>query len=138
MTTVRVGKTTSHALGTVAISGGESDFAILAAKRAAAATATNRLKGSKNPVGNIQWDVRIRMGGTKRKSRPLFRREVVSRICLPPLFAHWINDDEERMNGLTMESIDIADMHYGCHAALIERELEAAVDSMSQDKRSQL
>ena len=35
MTTVRVGSTTSSAKGTVAISGGESDFAILAAKNAA-------------------------------------------------------------------------------------------------------
>ena len=58
MTTVRAGKTTSRALGTVAISGGEGDFAILAAKRAAAAAAANRLKGSENPAGNIRRDVR--------------------------------------------------------------------------------
>ncbi len=78
------------------------------------------------------------MGRTNRKSRPLFRREVVSRICTPPLFAHWMNDDEERMNGLTTESIGIADTHYGRHTTLIKRELEAAVDSMSQDKRDEL
>ena len=41
MTTVRAGITTSSAQGTVAISGGESDFAIMAAKRAAL-TASNR------------------------------------------------------------------------------------------------
>jgi hypothetical protein len=41
MTTVRAGITTSSAKGTVAISGGESDFAIMAAKRAAL-TASNR------------------------------------------------------------------------------------------------
>jgi len=61
MTTVRAGKTTSRALGTVTISGGEGDFAILAAMRAAAAAAaaaTNRLKGSENPAGNIRRDVR--------------------------------------------------------------------------------
>ena len=59
MTTVRVGKTTSHALGTVTISGGEGDFAILAAMRVAAvAAAANRLKGSKNPAGNTRRDVR--------------------------------------------------------------------------------
>ena len=56
----------------------------------------------------------------------------------PPLFAHWTNDDEERMNGLTTKSISIADTHYGRHAALKERELEAAVDSMSRDKRNEL
>ena len=33
----------------------------------------------------------------------------------PPLFARWTNDDEERINGLTKESISIsiADTHYG-------------------------
>ena len=45
MTTVRAGKTTSRALGTVTISGGEG-----------AAAAANRLKGSKNPAGNIRRD----------------------------------------------------------------------------------
>ena len=57
---------------------------------------------------------------------------------VPPLFACWMNDDEEMMNGLTTESISITDTHYGRHAALMERELEAAVDSMSRDKRNEL
>ena len=57
---------------------------------------------------------------------------------VPPLFARWTNDDEEMMNGLTTESISITDMHYGQHATLMEREMEAAVDSMSQDKRNKL
>ncbi len=56
----------------------------------------------------------------------------------PPLFARWTNDDEERMNGLMTESIDIADTHYGQHVALMERELEAAVDSMCRNKRNKL
>ena len=34
-----------------------------------------------------------------------------------------------------MESIDIADTHYGKHAAVMERALKAEVDSMSQDKK---
>jgi hypothetical protein len=42
------------------------------------------------------------------------------------------------MNGLMRESIDIADTHYGQHAALMERELEAAVDSMCRNKRNEL
>ena len=67
MTTVRAGKTTSRALGTVAISGGEGDFAILAAKRAAAAAAANRLKGSENPAGNIRGDVHDKEGGNESK-----------------------------------------------------------------------
>jgi hypothetical protein len=54
----------------------------------------------------------------------------------PPLFARWANDDEERMNGLTTESISITDTHYGRHAKLMERELEAAVDSPGQEKQA--
>ena len=61
MTTIRAGKTTSRALGTVAI------FAILAAKRAAAATAANRLKGSKHPAGKMRWDVCDKEGGNESK-----------------------------------------------------------------------
>ena len=56
----------------------------------------------------------------------------------PPLFARWTNDDEERLNGLTTESISIEDMHNGRHVALMERELEAAVDSMCRNKRNEL
>jgi hypothetical protein len=37
-----------------------------------------------------------------------------------------------------MESIDIADTHYGKHAAVMERELKAEVDSMSRDKKNEL
>jgi hypothetical protein len=51
MTTVRAGITTSSAQGTVAISGGESDFAIMAAKRAAlAASKSSELMGKETPV----------------------------------------------------------------------------------------
>ena len=42
------------------------------------------------------------------------------------------------MNGLTTESIVITDTHYIQLATLMERELEAAVDSMSWDKRDEL
>ena len=56
MTTIRAGKTTSLPLGTVAIKYGEGNFAILTAKRAAAAAA-NGLKGSRNPAGSIRGNV---------------------------------------------------------------------------------
>ena len=65
-------------------------------------------------------------------------QNIVTSKKAPPLFTCWTNDDEERMNGLTTESISITDTHYGRHAALMERELEAAVDSMSRDKRNEL
>ena len=37
-----------------------------------------------------------------------------------------------------VESIDINDTHYGCQAAIMERELETSVDRMSTDKRNEL
>eukprot|EP00581_Thalassiosira_minuscula_P007957 CAMPEP_0183711682 /NCGR_PEP_ID=MMETSP0737-20130205/7131_1 /TAXON_ID=385413 /ORGANISM="Thalassiosira miniscula, Strain CCMP1093" /LENGTH=1153 /DNA_ID=CAMNT_0025940249 /DNA_START=252 /DNA_END=3713 /DNA_ORIENTATION=- len=52
MTTVTAGSATSSAEGTVAISGGEGDFAIMAAKRAAAASRSKRkapMKGASKP-----------------------------------------------------------------------------------------
>lgn len=59
MTTVRAGKTTSSTERTVAISGGESDFAILAAKNAAAA---RRLKGGE---AKMKKKVETKDGATK-------------------------------------------------------------------------
>ncbi len=78
------------------------------------------------------------MSGAKKADKLVQWQNIVASEKAPPLFARWTNDDEERMNGLTTESISIADTHYGQHAALMERELEAAVDSMSRDKRNEL
>ena len=36
------------------------------------------------------------------------------------------------------DDIDIKDTHYGCELALKERELEATLDNMSQEKREEL
>ena len=71
------------------------------------------------------------MSGAKNTDKLVQWQNIVASKKALPLFACWTNDDDERMNGLTTESISIADTHYGRHAALMERELEAAADSMS-------
>ncbi len=71
------------------------------------------------------------MSRAKNADKLVQWQNIVASKKAPPLFAFWTYDDDERMNGLTTESISIADTHYGRHAALMERELEAAADSMS-------
>jgi hypothetical protein len=86
----------------------------------------------------LAWHQAPKVSGAKKADKLVQCQNIVASENAPPLFARWTNDDEERLNGLTTESISIADTHYGRHAALMERELEAAVDSMSQDKRNEL
>jgi hypothetical protein len=86
----------------------------------------------------LAWHQAPKVSGAKKADKLVQCQSIVASEKAPSLFARWTNDDEERMNGLTTEGIDIADMHYGRHAALMERELEAAVDSMSWDKRNKL
>lgn len=70
MTTVRAGVTTSSTQGTVAISGGESDFAIMAAKRAAlAASKSNELTNKKTPVTTSTRGTKV--GEEEAESRKL-------------------------------------------------------------------
>ena len=86
----------------------------------------------------LAWYQAPKVSGAKQADKLVQWQNIVASKKAPPLIACWMNDDEERMNGLTMESISTADTHYGRHAALMERELEAAVDSMSRDKRNEL
>jgi hypothetical protein len=80
----------------------------------------------------LAWHQAPKVSGAKKADKLVQWQNIVASEKAPPLFARWTNDDEERMNGR------IADTHYGQHAALMERELEATVDSMSRDKRNEL
>ncbi len=88
----------------------------------------------------LAWHQAPKVSGAKKADKLVQWQNIVASKKAPPLFARWTNDDEERMNGLTTESISIsiADTDYGRHTALKERELKAAVDSMSRDKRNEL
>ena len=92
----------------------------------------------KNSDVLLAWHQAPKVSGAKKTDKLVQWQNIVASKKAPHLFAPWTNDDdEERMNGLTTKIIDIADTHYGRHAALTERELEAAVDSMSRDKRNE-
>ena len=56
----------------------------------------------------------------------------------PPSIEQWTDDDEERLLEVMSDKIDIKDTHYGRELALKERELEAMLDNMSQEKRREL
>ena len=86
----------------------------------------------------LAWHQAPKVSGAKKADKLVQWQNIVASKKAPPLFARWTNDDDERMNGLMTESIDIAYMHYGQHATLRERELGAAVDSMSWYKRNEL
>ncbi len=56
----------------------------------------------------------------------------------PPEYERWTEEDEERLLALGKTNIEIKDTQYGWELALKERELEAAADTMSREKRDAL
>ena len=78
----------------------------------------------------LAWHQAPKVSGAKKADKLVQWQNIVASEKAPPLFARWTNDDEERMNGR------IADTHYGRHAALMERKLEAAVDSPGQEQQA--
>jgi hypothetical protein len=63
----------------------------------------------------LAWYQAPKVSGAKKADKLVQWQNIVASEKAPPLFACWTNDDEERMNGLTTESISIsiADTHYG-------------------------
>ena len=63
----------------------------------------------------LAWHQAPKVSGAKKADKLVQWQNIVASEKAPPLFARWTNDDEERMNGLTTESISIsiADTHYG-------------------------
>ncbi len=86
----------------------------------------------------LAWHQAQKVASAKKAGKVIQRQNIVAGREAPPLFARWINDDKERLLGLMSDSVDVSDTHYGQEAALKIRELEAVVDSMSQEKRNKL
>ena len=57
----------------------------------------------------LAWHQAPKVSGAKKADKLVQWQNIVASKKAPPLFARWTNDDEERMNELTMESISIAD-----------------------------
>ncbi len=86
----------------------------------------------------LAWHQAPKVAGAKKAEKLVQWQNIVASGKAAPLFVHWTNDDEERLEGIMVESIDINDTHYGQQAAIMERELEASVDRMSADKQNEL
>ena len=86
----------------------------------------------------LAWHQAPKVAGAKKAEKLVQWQNIVASGKAAPLFVCWTNDDEERLKGLMVESIDINDTHYGRQAAIMERELEASVDRMSADKQNEL
>ena len=61
----------------------------------------------------LAWHQAPKVSGAKKADKLVQCPNIMASEKAPPLFARWTNDDEERMNGLTTESISITDTHYG-------------------------
>ncbi len=86
----------------------------------------------------LAWHQAPKVAGAKKADRLVQLQNIVAGREAPPLFTCWTNDDKERLLSLMPDSVDISDTHYGQEAMLKERELEAAVDNMSWEKRNEL
>ncbi len=86
----------------------------------------------------LAWHQAPKVTGAKKADKLVQWQNIVAKGKAPPLFARWTDDDEERMQSLAAGGVSIGDTHYGREASLKERELEAAVYTMSREKRDEL
>jgi hypothetical protein len=54
----------------------------------------------------------------------------------PPFFTRWADKDKVQLQAVMSDVINIIDSQYGCLIALQERELEALLEGMTQEKRA--
>ncbi len=86
----------------------------------------------------LAWHQAPKVPGAKKADKLVQWQNIVASREAPPLFAWWTDDDKERMQSSMPDCVNIGDMHYGWEAALKERKLEAAVYTMSREKRNEL
>jgi hypothetical protein len=55
----------------------------------------------------LAWHQAPKVSGAKKADKLVQWQNIVVSEKVPPLFARWMNDDEEMMNGLTTKSIDM-------------------------------
>ncbi len=56
----------------------------------------------------------------------------------PPSFARWMDKDKAQLLSVMSDEVNIMDTQYGHLVALQERELEATLEGMNQEKRDAL
>ena len=86
----------------------------------------------------LAWHQADKTKGAKKADKLEQWKKILSDGQQPPEYERWTEDDEERLLALGKTNIDIKDTQYGRELALKERELEAAADKMSREKRDAL
>ena len=86
----------------------------------------------------LAWHQVDKTKGAKKADKLEKWKKILSGGQQPPEYKQWTEDDEERLLALGKTNIDIKDTQYGRELALKERELEAAADKMSWEKRDAL
>ena len=86
----------------------------------------------------LAWHQVAKTKGAKRGDKLEQWTKILSDGQQPPEYERWTEEDEERLLALGKTNIDMKDTQYGRELALKERELEAAADTMSREKRDAL
>jgi hypothetical protein len=86
----------------------------------------------------LAWHQVPKKAGAKKADKLEQWRAILADGRTPPPIARWTDDDEQRQLGVMSDDIDIEGTHYGRELALKERELEAILNNMSQEKREEL
>ena len=84
------------------------------------------------------WHQLAKTKGDKRGDKLEQWKKILADEQQPPEYERWTEDDDERLLALQRTNIDIRDTQYGRELALKERELEAAAEKMSREKRDAL
>ena len=86
----------------------------------------------------LAWHQVPKIKGGKRVDKLEQWKKILSDGQQPPEYKRWTEDNEERLLALGKTNIDIKDTQYGWELAHTERDLEAAADKMSREKRDAL
>ena len=86
----------------------------------------------------LAWHQVPKIKGGKRADKLEQWKKILADEQQPPEYERWTEDDDERLLALQRTNIDIRDTQYGRELALKERELEAAAEKMSREKRDAL
>ena len=86
----------------------------------------------------LAWHQVPKIKGGKRADKLEQWKKILADEQQPPEYERWTEDDDERLLALSSSNIDIRGTQYGRELALKERELEAAADKMSREKRDAL
>jgi hypothetical protein len=86
----------------------------------------------------LAWHQVAKVKGAKRADKVEKWKQILESGKRPPDYDRWTAEDEERLIALQGMKVGIKDTQYGRELALGEREMMAAADAMSQEKRDAL